>query len=87
MILLIEFIIENLQRLAIEIYKFKHNLGPEILNEIFESNSNTYNTRSDKTVNTRVVKSVFNGTETCNIHGTKNLGYGPSKHKTGTFSK
>ena len=30
----------------------------------FESNSNTYNTRSDKTVNTRVVKSVFNGTET-----------------------
>ena len=54
----------NLQRLAIEIYKFKHNLGPEILNEIFDSNSNTYNTRSDKTVNTRVVKSVFNGTET-----------------------
>ena len=54
----------NLQRLAIEIYKFKHNLGPEILNEIFESNSNTYNTRSDKTVSTRVVKSVFNGTET-----------------------
>ena len=39
----------NLQRLAIEIYKFKHNLGPEILNEIFESNSNTFNNRSDKT--------------------------------------
>ena len=28
---------QNLQRLAIEIYKFKHNLGPEILNEIFQT--------------------------------------------------
>ena len=53
-----------MQRLAIEIYKFIHNLGPGILNEIFEANSNTYNNRSDKTVNTRAVKSVFNGTET-----------------------
>ena len=54
----------NLQRLPIETYKFKNNIGPEILNDIFEVSSNTYNTRSDKIINTRNVKSVFNGTET-----------------------
>ena len=51
----------NLQRLAIEIYKFKNNLGPEILNDIFETSSNNYNTRSDKTLKTRMAKSVFMG--------------------------
>ena len=34
----------NLQRLAIEMYKFNNNLGPEILND---ANSSNYNTRSD----------------------------------------
>ena len=32
----------NLQRLAIEIYKFNNNLGPEILNDIFVANSSNY---------------------------------------------
>ena len=54
----------NLQRLATEIYKFKHNLGPEILNEMFELQLNSYNTRSDTIIHTRAVKSVYNGTET-----------------------
>ena len=49
----------NLQRLAIEIYKFKNNIGPEILHGIFEESSNIYNTRSDKILNTRNVKSVL----------------------------
>ena len=44
----------NVQRLAIEIYKFKNNLGPEILNDIFEASSKNYNTRSDETLKTRM---------------------------------
>ena len=54
----------NLQRLAIEIYKCKNNLGTEILNDISEKSSDTYNTWDDKIINTRNVMSVFNGTET-----------------------
>ena len=57
----------NLQRLAIEIYKFKNNLGPDILNDIFEASSKNYNTRSDKTRKTRMAKSVFNGIETVSL--------------------
>jgi hypothetical protein len=64
----------NLQRLPIEIYKFKNNLASEILSDIFEANSNMCNTRSDKTVSSRRVKSLYNGTQTI-IHGTKNLGH------------
>ena len=52
----------NLQRLATEIYKFKHNLSPEILNIIFEPKLSSYNTRSDNIVHTRALKSVYNGT-------------------------
>ena len=48
----------NLQRLATEIYKFKHNLGLEILNIIFEPKLSSYNTRSDNIVHTRA-ESLF----------------------------
>ena len=58
----------NLQRLVIKIYKFKTNLGPEIVNDIFEASSNT---RSDKTLKTRMAKSVFNGTETVSFRAQK----------------
>ena len=44
-----------------EIYKFKHNLGPEILNEIFEPALSSYNTRCDNIVHIRV---CLYGTET-----------------------
>ena len=42
----------SLQQLATEIYKFKHNLGPEMLNEFFEPELSSYNTRSDNIVRT-----------------------------------
>ena len=45
----------NLQRLATEIYKFKHNLGHEISNTIFEPKLSSYNTRSYNIVHTRAV--------------------------------
>ena len=61
----------SLQRISIEIYKLKNNLGPEILIDIFEASSNTYNTRSDKIINTRNVKSLFNGTETVSYRAQK----------------
>ena len=61
----------NLQRLATEIYKFKHNLGPEILNTIIEPKLSSYNTRSDNIVRTRAVKSVYNGAETISFRAQK----------------
>ena len=61
----------NLQRLGIEIYKFKNNLGPELLNDIFEASSKNYNTRSDKTLKTRMAKSILNGTETVSFRAQK----------------
>ena len=70
----------NLQRLAIEIYKFKNNIGPEILHDIFEKSSNIY--RSDKILNTRNVKSVFNGTETVSYRAQKTWDIVPDNIKT-----
>ena len=61
----------NLQRLATEIYKFKQNLGPEILDTIIEPKLSSYNTRSDNIVHTRAVKSVYNGTETISFRAQK----------------
>ena len=50
--------------MVIEIYIFKNNLGPEIINYIFEGCPRNYNLRKDKIITTRCVKSVYNGTET-----------------------
>ena len=71
----------NLQRLAIEIYKFNNNLGPEILNDIFAANSSNYNTRSDTIIYTRNVKSVFNGTETVSYRAQKTWNIVPENIK------
>ena len=54
----------HLQILATEIYKFKNNLGPEIINDIFEGCPRNYNLRKDKIITTRCLKSVYNGTGT-----------------------
>ena len=61
----------NLQRLATEIYKFKHNLGHGTSNEMFEPELISNNTRCDNIVNTRAVKSVYNGTETVSFKAQK----------------
>ena len=54
----------HLQILPTEIYKFKNNLGPEIINDIFEGCPRNCNLRKNKIITTRCVKSVYNGTET-----------------------
>ena len=77
----------NLQRLAIEIYKFKDKLGPKILHDMFEASSNIYNTRSDKILNTRNVKSVFNGTETVSCRVQQTWGIVPGNIKIASSSK
>ena len=60
----LEYITDIYKILATEIYKFKNNLGPEIINDIFEGCPRNYNLRKDKIITTRCVKSVYNGTET-----------------------
>ena len=48
-----------MQRLAIEIYNFNNNLGPEILNDIFAANSSNYNTRSDIIIYIKGMSNLF----------------------------
>ena len=40
----------TLQKLAIEIFKFKHNLAPAILNDIFQTTSHEYKLKRKKFV-------------------------------------
>ena len=63
----------NTQKLAVEILKFKHNLAPAILNDIFQTTSHEYNLRGKNMFKSKKVSMVFNGTETvmCRAqHGT-----------------
>ena len=54
----------NLQKLATEIYKFKHNLLPPIMSDIFIPKVSHYNLRNNEVIKPRKANSVFNGTET-----------------------
>ena len=62
----------NIQKLAIEMYKVKHNMAPPLMNDIFIQKQNTsYNLRNVQTWDIRAVKSVYNGTETLSFRGPK----------------
>ena len=61
----------NLQKLAIEMYKVKHNISPELMNNIFDQKDNTYDFRSEQIWEIRAVKSVYNGTESLSFRGPK----------------
>ena len=61
----------NLQKLAIEMYKVKHNISPEIMNNIFVRKENAYHLRSNPVWKIRAVKSVHNGTESLSFRGPK----------------
>ena len=54
----------NLQKLATEVYKFKHNLLPPIMHDIFTNTQHPYNLRNDAIIESRNAHSVYNGTET-----------------------
>ena len=47
----------NLQVLATELYKVRHGLTPELMNDVFKKRNVTYNFRKNSTFETRNVKS------------------------------
>ena len=62
----------NLQNLAIEIFKVKLGVAPQIMNELFRFNSNSdYDLRSGDTLIRRNVHSVHYGMETISTLGPK----------------
>ena len=61
----------NLQVLATELYKIKNNMAPEILNEVFQLRTSSYNLRTNSKFYTRQVHSVYNGTESLSFLGPK----------------
>ena len=61
----------NLQVLATELYKVRHRLAPELINDIFKKRNVTYNFRKNSTFETRNIKSVYYGSETISFIGPK----------------
>ena len=59
----------NLQVLATELYKVRHGLAPELINDIFEKRNVTYNFRKNSTFETRNIKSVYYGSEPISFTG------------------
>ena len=54
----------NIRKLAIETFKVKNNLSPEILNDVFEIVDSSYYLRKDTVFKKRNVRTVRYGTET-----------------------
>ena len=54
----------NLQILATEMYKILNGLFPDIMQDIFETKSNYYNTRNTSTFTSRNIKTVRYGLQT-----------------------
>ena len=61
----------NLQVLATELYKVRHGLAPELINDIFKKRNVTYNFRKNSTFETRNIKSVYYGSEKISFIGPK----------------
>ena len=62
---------KNLQMLAIEMYKIKHNLCPSFMQSIFSTAEKRYNLRNNPEFQTGNVRTVYNGTETISFRGPK----------------
>ena len=78
----LQYMIRNLQKLAIEIYKFHNGLGPDILNDIFKIKTHSYDVRNDTIFESRKVNSVYNGTETVSYRAQKSWNIIPDHIKT-----
>ena len=61
----------NLQRLATEVYKVKHNICPEFMHEVFPTARDAYDFRTEHDLTGHNVRSVYNGTETISFLGPK----------------
>ena len=73
---------KNIQALAIEMFKVKHKLCPEITGDIFmERTNNQYNLRNRPDFITPQVHSVFHGTESISYLGPKIWNIVPEEFK------
>ena len=61
----------NLRVLITEPYKVKSNMATEILNEIFQNRTSSYNLRTNSSFVVRPVHSVYHGTESFSFLGQK----------------
>ena len=72
----------NLQKLAIEVYKFKNGFGPDIMNDIFKTKTHNYDSRNDTIFVPKKINSVYNGTETVSYRAQKTWDIIPEGIKT-----
>ena len=64
--------IRNIQRLAIERFRFYNGLSPPLMNNIFKlKTENSYNLRQVSEFSRPMVKSVYHGTESISYLGPK----------------
>ena len=61
----------NIQKLALEMYRGKHRIGPKIMCELFNEANVSYNLRQDVSCRSYNVKTVFYRTETLSYLGPK----------------
>ena len=61
----------NLQALATEMFKICSNLSPDIVKDIFQKRIVPYNLRSENSFMSRLVNSVYHGTESLSFLGPK----------------
>ena len=61
----------NLQVLVTELYKVKSNMAPEILNELFQNRTSSYNLRTNSSFAVRPVHSVYHRTKSLSFLGPK----------------
>ena len=61
----------NLQKLAVEMYKVKHNLSSKLMSELFPLNTSSYNLRNKRFWENSNVRTVHYGTETISFRGPK----------------
>ena len=59
----------NLQKLATEMFKVKHDLSPRFMHTIFASSKNPYNLRYDSSFKTENIRTVTYGSETLSYRG------------------
>ena len=61
----------NIQKLATEMYKIKHNLSPSFMNSIFPFSLNPYNLRNNNDFIIKGIKTTYYGSETIAFQGPK----------------
>ena len=74
----------NLQKLAIEMFKVKHNLSPIFMKSVFPESTNPYNIRNAAEFKTSNIRTVYNGTETISFRGPKTWSLLPKEIKNST---